>query len=104
MLPQGTVLIRITSTPAGEVPEDIRRQWIGCQMLARPYRGPAFGVLTEGRLPAAERYAVVLKDAVFALVRCSNGSIPVLQAAVFWATHFPPSEDLLFEASCCEAM
>jgi hypothetical protein len=80
--------LRITGTPPGEAPEEIRKAWVGVELPLRrgetePERHHSFGVLTEQGPEAALGYSVDGRAAVKALA----SQVP--EAAAWWREHAP---------------
>jgi hypothetical protein len=78
--------IRITSTPRGEVPLDIREEWVGVRMPASEAYSEdrAAGLVTGDRMPERMTYAVPVKAALACLI--AEGRI---SAAKWWHDALP---------------
>jgi hypothetical protein len=104
--------LRITRTPPGEAPEEIRQTWVGVELPLRrqemnPSLYPTVGVLS-GRSPCERAsecgfgYGVDGRAAVKALASHSP------EAAAWWRQHAPhvlePGYRLWFPAEICERL
>ena len=82
--------IRITSTPDGEAPLEIREKWIGIEMPCLYYDGHAHasGVVSKKYRGAQASYVVFQKDAIDALAHVHP------EAAQWWnSVGYPTHEE-----------
>ncbi|MEM9283523.1 MAG: hypothetical protein AAGA96_16995 [Verrucomicrobiota bacterium] len=110
------MMIRITSSPSGEAPEEVRAAWIGLALpLAYPSRAnwKSFGVLSGPKLRIAQWIRISLGhaenvdgygvDAREAINRLSSYNP---EAARWWKENAPSAiregQYLIFDADACE--
>lgn len=90
--------IRITATPPGRAPEDIRRQWVGCIMTSTGRENTDRGD-SSMRVGTANigGYKVLGSSAFEALrVKCKT------EALEFWRQFIGDGDQLIFAAVVCE--
>jgi hypothetical protein len=88
--------IKITSTPSGGAPEEIRKEWVGLTLrVDSRNENNLADVLTGQKVDRRGGWAVKWEDAMLTLAMKS------LQAAQWWIEHVAPM-DLIFTDDCCE--
>ncbi len=94
-------MIRITSRPAGEAPEEIRNAWIGAVM---PVNATSEGMVLSSILTHKEvmndgdEFAVLPKDALRALGLINP------QARLWWEDRVRGTSHFVFKKECCEVL
>ncbi len=96
--------IKIIAVPAGEAPEEIRREWVGLEIPLPPgKRGLVVGQssgIASARKDAFRGYVVDTETAVSLLAERAPA------AATWWRHHaaplFQPGRRLAFREECCE--
>lgn len=112
------MIIQIISLPKGEAPEEIRRSWIGLQLIAddtSPIAVPIAHVITgprsrlgmliqrlRGREERWDAYVVDARDAVDALAKVDP------KAAAWWYANtghlLDGKHPLVFDSECCRVV
>lgn len=92
--------IRIISLPAGEAPERVRQEWVGCEFPVVKAEVFGFGIFSH-KPSQNPGYAVRYQDAVSVLGEKNP------EAATYWsALYHPryPAAQLIFDPTCCEVL
>ncbi|MDP1815181.1 MAG: hypothetical protein Q8K92_12095 [Leadbetterella sp.] len=56
------LVIRITEIPKGTAPREVRKSWVGMELLAEVYQGPEFDLITRQEIPHRGNLYAVPKD------------------------------------------
>jgi len=83
------MLIEIIGVPNGPAPEEVKKEWVGVRMEARPSRGGEFDFTTEQSVGVRENYLVITEAALAALEEKSA------KAAAWFRKNIPPEMPFL---------
>lgn len=88
--------IKITSTPPGGAPEEVRKAWVGLTLkVDQRNESQLADVLTGRKVNRKGGWAVKWEDAMLVL------AVRNIEAAEWWAENVVPM-DLIFTDDCCE--